>query len=172
MVLEKPPFCKAPFHDPPALLQLIGKPGSGCRRLAFHFLKPATTVAWVSLKWNLHGPLLWKIAEENKVRLLGVECSQKKRLRVLWKELYDSQTFDGWVLDGLQLKAGEGAFLQKLIRSSKSLKVLILDSFAHSFCPKRIHISPSHLSYRVTWSKGGPPTPEFYPSPFLSRLWR
>ena len=156
----------------PPLLQLIGKPGSGCRRLAFDFLTGGSRVAWISLKWNLHAPLLWKIAADHNIRLLGVECSQRKRLRTLWKELYESQAFDGWILDGLQLKAGEGAFLQKLIASNKSLKIIVIDSFPHSFCAKRAHIDPSHLSYRVTWSKGGSPTPKFYPSPFLHRLWR
>jgi len=150
-------------------IQLIGDLGSGCRRLAFSFLPAAKTVVWISLRWNLYAPVLWKLAEDQKIQLLGIELQEKKRFRRLCKELRDSQVFDAWILDGLKLSEGEGFFLHQLLRPL-SLKVLVLDSKPHSFCHERAHIHLSHQHYRIFWSKGGSPTPSYVPAVFPSEV--
>ncbi len=147
------------------LLQLMGQPGTGCRRLALRFAQPARRVAWISPKWNLHAPLLWKIGEELGIQLLGIE-SAKSRFRTLCQELLQSEALDAWIFDQFHLTQAEGFFLQHLTRNVP-LKILILDHFPHTFCRERIHIELSHHHYRLTWSKGGSPTPQYWPAEIL-----
>lgn len=157
---------------PPAksdFIQLIGQEGSGCRRLAFHFIKPQQKAIWVSKQWRLYSPLLWQIASEKQICLLGLECGQKKKYRQLWRELYESRAFDVWILEGLQLKEADGFFLKQLL-SALPIQVLIIDSIPHSFCEKRAHITFSHHLYRIDWSKGGSLQAEYLPATYLSEI--
>jgi len=155
----------------PFLIQLIGEPGSGCRRLAFEFLKPLRRAAWMSPQWTLYAPLLWSIAQKNSIELLGLECQDRRRLRFLWKELIRCKVFDALILENFRLTAGEGFFLQKLVTSLKSpIKVLVIDEKPHSFCSQRVHLSLSHQSFRYVWSKGGDPTPRSVPFEFLKEI--
>lgn len=148
------------------LLHLIGAPGSGLRRLALQFAHPARSIIWISEKWNLYAPLLWKLAEERGIKLLGLECPERKRWRMLWRELLEAQVFDGWILDNLRLTPGESSFLQKLTRRF-SIRILALDERPRALFQNRAHIYLSHHSYRVQWMKGAPPTPQYFASPFL-----
>jgi hypothetical protein len=155
------------------LLQLVAPAGSGAKRLALSFISPAKKVIWISSDWNLYAPLLWKMAEEKKIHLLGLDLSAsgdalkpKKRLRFLWKLLLESRVFDGWILDSLRLTTAEGLFLQKLTRHHP-VKILIVDEKPHLFCTRRAHLNLSHHHYRVLWSKGEKKLPEFFPSPLL-----
>lgn len=159
---EKPHSLKSKAY----LLQLIGTQGSGTRRLALQFAKPARSVIWISRQWNLYAPVLWKLAEEQGIQLLGLECGDRKRWRILWRELLEAQVFDGWILDHLQLTPGESAFLEKLTRRY-SIRILALEDRPRSLFPHRAHICLSHHSYRVQWMKGGPMTPQYFNSPFL-----
>lgn len=148
------------------LLQLVGAEGSGTRRLALHFVQPAKTVLWMSPRWNLYAPLLWKLAAERGIRLLGVECGDRNRWRMLWREVLDSQVFDGWVLDHLQLNSGEASFLQKMTRAHP-LRILSLESKPMMYFQNRAHLHLSHHSYRLQWMKGGPLTPQYFAAPYL-----
>lgn len=153
------------------LLQLIGLPGSGARRLALKFAKPEGapplySVIWISPQWNLYAPLLWKLADELGIKLLGLECPDRNRWRMLWRELIEAQVFDAWILDNLQMTSGEAAFLQKLTRRF-SVRIIALDDRPRAVFSHRAHICLSHHSYRVQWMKGGSPTPQFFNSPFL-----
>ncbi|MBN8555900.1 MAG: hypothetical protein J0L93_10685 [Deltaproteobacteria bacterium] len=157
------------LHSRADLTQLIAKPGDGARRLALSMMAPAKKVIWISQSWNLYAPLLWKIAEENKIQLLGLELTDKKRLRSLWRTLLEARVFDGWILDGLRLHTSEGLFLQKLTRLHP-LKVLVLDERPHLFCHRRAHLTLNHHHYRLLWTKGGSEEknlPRFSPSPLL-----
>jgi hypothetical protein len=171
MVFDMAAFKQEKTLKRPYFIQLIGPWGAGCRRLALDFIQPAKKAVWISLKWNLYAPLLWKLAEERQTRLLGIECPEKKDLRALCKTLAESQTFDAWILDGLRLTQAEGMFLQKLLRPFQHpLRILVLDSFPHSFCHERIHFHLSHKNYRLTWSKGKRATPRFVLSPIANWL--
>lgn len=167
--LDFPPHFSLPceaLHSRADLTQLIAKPGDGARRLALSLISPAKKVIWISQHWNLYAPLLWKIAEENKVQLLGVELTDKKRLRFLWRTLLESRVFDGWILDGLRLHTSEGLFLQKLTRLHP-LKVLVIDERPHLFCHRRAHLTLSHHQYRLLWTKGEKKPAHFFASPLL-----
>jgi hypothetical protein len=153
------------------ILQIVAKTGAGARRIALPFLSRAfksetKKIIWISQHWNLYAPLLWKIAEENKIQLLGVDLNDKKRLRFLWRCLLEGKVFDGWVLDNLHLSTAEGLFLQKLTRL-QPLKILVLDEKPHLFCTKRAHLHLSHHHYRLSWTKGENKPPEFFSSPLL-----
>lgn len=157
------------------LLQLIGGVGSGCRRLAFDFLKPASHVLWISPQWKLYAPLLWKIARDHQIELIGLECPERKRLRPLLKEVIESQVFDGLVLDQFQLKESEGYFLQHLLapfrnKAGNNIRSLIIDERPHSFCLERVHVSLSHQNFRYHWSKGGDPNPRQRPFDYFQEL--
>src|SRR5690606_30249201 len=106
---------KLPQRPHSTLKQLVASEGAGARFLALQFM-PAQKVIWISPKWNLYAPLLWKMAEEKQTYLVGLECAQRNRLRHLFKELAESGGFDGWILDGFNLKVAEGLFLEKLVR--------------------------------------------------------
>ncbi|MDB5037589.1 MAG: hypothetical protein JWQ35_1117 [Bacteriovoracaceae bacterium] len=168
MVSEKPAFMQQKPHTT-KFIQLIGPLGTGCRRLALDFIQPSQAAAWITMNWNLYAPVLWKMAEDHGTHLLGIEYSEKKEFRALCKTLLESQIFDAWILDGLKLTQAEGMFLHKLLRLlPRPQRVLILDAYPHSFCQERIHIHLSHQKYRLTWSKGGPSTPQYKSSPLLS----
>jgi hypothetical protein len=166
MYLANVRLSKSPQMQGTHFIQLIGAPGSGCRRMALEFAQPAKTAVWIAREWNLYAPLLWKLAENFKTRLLAVECPEKKQFRSLCKTLLESQVFDSWILDGLKLSQAEGMFLQKLLQPFLHPKrIVILDSAPHSFCHERIHFHLSHHQYRLTQTKGGAPTPRFVESP-------
>lgn len=172
MVFEIPPFLQGQkLSKAPFFLQLIGVKGAGCRRMAFEFLKPLRRAAWMSPQWTLYAPLLWSIAHSQHIKLLGIECQDRRRLRFLLKELVRSQVFDALILDDFHLSAGEGFFLQKLILPFRaSLKVLVIDERPHTFCAQRVHMSLSHQSFRYFWSKGGDPTPKLIPFQYLKEI--
>lgn len=152
------------------LTQIVGDIGSGCRRMAFHFVSPARNVAWLSPQWDLYAPALWQLASEHYIQeLIGLECPDRKQWRNLFCSLLQSQALDAVVIDRFRLRAAEGFFLQKICRTSKT-KVLIIDSQPHSFCSKRLHLSLSHQSFRFFWSKGGSPTPQHIPFTFFQDI--
>jgi len=162
--ISKPPF-----------LQLIGKPGSGAHRLVFEFLELHQQVAWISTAWKLYAPSLWQLAAEKKIKILAIECPDKKKRRSLFKSLYEANAggiivFHVWIIDELALSQAEGRFLQTLLRHQKNIKIIVIDSFAHTFCQERIHCSLQHDSYRMLWSKGGTPKSIFHDFPFKEDL--
>lgn len=151
----------------------MGEAGSGCHRLAFDFLKPVHRVAWISPRWDLYAPLLWKIAADQSIELVGIECMERKRLRSLLKEIIHSGVFDGLVLDRFSLNAGEGFFLQKLLFPfAKSIRTLVIDAKPHSFCLQRARVSLSHQKFRIVWGRGGDPTPFYKDFPYLHEIQR
>lgn len=153
------------------LIQLVGPVGSGAYRLAFDFLKPAHHILWLSPEWKIYAPLLWQIARTQNTELVGLECSDRKKLRRLLKEVVQSQAFEGIVLDHFKLNSAEGFFLQHLLTPfATSIKILILDTFPQAFCSERVHISLSHTSIRYAWSKGGDPTPRYIPFKYLQEI--
>jgi len=173
MVIDPREFLQYRFIEKPkpSLLQLIGEAGSGCHRLAFDFLKPVQRVAWLSPHWDLYAPLLWKMASDQHIDLVGVECSDRRRLRNLLKEILNSGVFDGLVLDRFSLNAGEGFFLQKLLFPfAKSMRSLVIDSKPHSFCLQRARLSLSHRKFRIVWGRGGDPTPIYKDFPYLTEI--
>lgn len=148
------------------LLQLMGEAGSGARRLALHLIQPARRVLWISRAWNLYAPTLWQIAASHQIQLFGLECKDRRKWRFLWKEIFTSQAFDGWILDSLQLNSGDAAFLEQLTRHHP-FRLIAIESRTQSLFSHRAQLSLSHHSYRLEWKKGGPLTPQYYPSPFL-----
>src|SRR5689334_12990863 len=135
MVMEVMLSPQAKIENSPRFTQLIGGLGTGCRRLALDFLPSLKSAVWISHKWNLYAPLLWKMASERGLHLLGVECPQKKFFRPLCKTLLESQIFDAWILDSLQLTQAEGMFLHKFLRPlPRPSKILVLDGLPQSFC--------------------------------------
>ena len=158
------------FAESRHLIQIVGGVGSGCRRIAFHFVSPAKQVIWMSPRWDLYAPTLWQLAEDYHINeLIGLECSKRSQWRDIFREILQSKAVDAIVLDRLNLRSAEGFFLQKLSRSSTT-KVLVIDSQPHSFCTKRLHLSLSHQSFRFFWSKGGPPTPSHLPFTFFQEI--
>ncbi len=145
-------------------IQLIGKPGCGSRRLALSLAQPAQNIVWISAHWNLYAPLLWKMAKDMRVQLLGIECPKRKKLRKLCQEILEAQVFDAWILDGFHLNEAEGKFLLNLTRLFP-LRILVLDTQPRTFCSKRAHLHLSHDSYRLIWSKGAPSQPQFFSTP-------
>lgn len=151
------------------LIELIGKEGCGSKRIALDFSEKNQKVVWLSSQWNIYAPLLWSIAASKNIQLLGIECPDSKRLRLLWRELFESQVFQLWILDHLKLKTADLFFLHHLI-SPSNLKVLILEEYPHSFCQERVHISLSHHSYRLQWSKGGPHEAQYKKAEYLQLI--
>ena len=170
MVMKASPFKDITQLKRPHFLQLIGREGAGCRRVIFEFIPPQKKVVWVSLQWRLYSPRLWKLAQEKGIVLFGLELKDKQRFRFLCRALLEAHSFDYWIFDGLQLTQAEGQFLLKLLKakSREHFKLLIIDSFAHSFCDERIHVCLSHHSFRASWSKGGVQRkPLYYPCDWL-----
>lgn len=152
--------CSAPKVQ---FLQLTGDDGTGTRRLSFSFLPEKSKVIWISSAWKIYAPALWELAKEKEIFLMGLETPPSLSLRKLFYELYESQVFQAWVLDHLNLNPAEGFFLHKLLAHS-NIQVIVLDAYPHSFCQKRLKIFLSHNQYRIQWTKGGPPHPQFIPA--------
>lgn len=132
--------------------QLIGLEGSGSRRLALDFIPSHQTVVWMSSQWKLYAPLLWSLAKERGLEMFGLECPERKKFRSLWRELYEVDFFDTWVLDYMSLKTPDIIYLHQLL-SATNKKVIVLESYPLSFCQERIHISLSHDQHKLQWSK-------------------
>ncbi|PIR21719.1 MAG: hypothetical protein COV44_11655 [Deltaproteobacteria bacterium CG11_big_fil_rev_8_21_14_0_20_45_16] len=153
--------------NPSRFIQLIGKDGSGCRRVLFSLLPSASkNLVWLSPQWNIDAPLLWQLAHDRGLQLLGVECPERQRYRILWRELYASQSFDVWILDNLKLKEAEVCFLQQLLRHSK-ICLIFIEAYPLSSCQERIHVQLSHHRYKVWWSKGGLLKPQYFSADYL-----
>lgn len=147
-------------------IQLIGQEGSGTRRYCFNWMKAHSRCIWISRQWKMYAPLLWKIAQEHQIELLGLEQSNPKRDRILWNELYQSQAFDYWVFDYLNMQNKDLQFLSQLLRRA-SEKLIILEPKALSLCQERVHFQLQHHQYLMRWSKGGAHQHQYFDSPYL-----
>lgn len=147
--------------------QLIGEEGSGSRRACLQLAKRNQKMIWISAEWRIYAPLLWKLAENKNIQLLGLECSSVKKRRQLWKELFESRVFNSWVLDQLNLKEAEVAFLHQLLAKT-STQVYLLDQKPHNLCQERIHVNISHLHYKLQWSKGNQHRTQYFPLEYFS----
>lgn len=149
--------------------QLVGREGSGCRRLCFDFIPPESSVLWMTSRWRIYAPLLWKLAEDKKIQVFGLECPRHQKLRSLWHEVYESEAFDVWILENINLRQADGFFLKRLLQHSP-VQVLCISPQVFSFCEKRAHIQLSHQNYRIVWTKGKKPSPQYKPASYLRSL--
>jgi hypothetical protein len=163
MTSREPPCLAPSTPQERGFLQIIGENGSGSRRLAFSFLQAHSQVVWIASPWHLYAPALWALAKEKNVFLTGLRKSQSLSMKRLFYELYESQTFQTWVLDHLKLKNSDGFFLMKLLKNSP-IQIIVLDDLPHSFCKKRIKTVLSNQNYRLQWTKGGHLQPQYIPA--------
>ena len=73
-------------------IQLIGSPGTGCRRLALSFIQPAKAAVWISSRWNLYAPLLWKIAADRTDGLCAIGLHHS-RVQCVYANVFRASCF-------------------------------------------------------------------------------
>lgn len=154
---------------PTSFLQLIGQEGSGCRRLALDFVKPQQKGLWVSPEWRLNAPLLWQIAQKKRISLVGLDCPQEALYRKLWRELYECQIFDFWILDSLRLKEAHGCFLKKLLAHQR-IQVIVIENYSLSFCQRKAVVQLSNDFYKISWIKPASLATQYHPATYFQEV--
>ncbi len=137
--------------------------------MSLELMRPGQKLVWLSAEWRLYAPLLWKLASQKQIQVLGVECPDRKQWRKLWRELYEAKAFDVWVLDHLHLRNAEGFYLRQLLQNL-GVQVFVLEDRAHAFCEKRLLVQLQHHEHRVQWLKGAAPKSFHYPAPYLKNI--
>lgn len=156
-------------HNKSQFIQILGQEGSGTRRSCLELIRPSSRVVWLSSQWIIYAPLLWSLAQRKQISLLGVECPDRQRWRVLWRELFEANSFDVWVLDHLHLKNSEGFYLRQLIQKL-GLQIYVLEDRVHAFCEKRLRVQLQHHEHQLCWQKGGPPQSFKIPADYLKNI--
>jgi hypothetical protein len=163
MVSEPPSLLQASFPKKVAsasFFQILSTESEAASRYVFEHLSKNQRVAWLRSSWEIYAPLLWSWASEKSILLSGIQTPAAQKRRIFWQELYQSQSFEVWVIDQLPLSSAEGFFLRSLVSSSR-LQLIFIQRKQLSFCQKRLQIRPSHLHTRVEWLKGERPHVSF-----------